>query len=288
MLVVRTVHEMQEHADRSRASGRRIVLVPTMGALHEGHLTLVREAFRHGNEVVVSIFVNPSQFGPGEDFGRYPRSLEQDMARLEAIDPGIVVFAPSVEEMYRGGEGENLTWVVVERLTEHLCGPHRPGHFRGVTTIVARLFLVCKPRAAVFGLKDAQQFVIIRRMVKDLLFDVEIVGVETVREPGGLAASSRNEYLQEDQRTRAVVLSKAISAARRLVESGERDGRAVVNAMEEELEKEPYAAVQYAELVDGESLQPVATLTPGEVVVAAVAAFFGETRLIDSAFVRVS
>lgn len=285
MEVIRTVREMQAHADARRREGRRLALVPTMGALHEGHLALVRTARAHADHVTVSIFVNPTQFGPNEDYARYPRQLEQDVAALEALEVD-VVFAPTVEEMYPDGPEANLTWVYVEKLDAHLCGRYRPGHFRGVTTIVAKLFNICKPHVAVFGLKDAQQFQIIRRMVRDLHYDIEMIGVPTVREPDGLALSSRNTYLSPEERKQAVVLSQAVEAARQAIEAGEQRPEAIVEAMRQILARAPLARVQYAEVVDAETLQPVARIRPGQRVLAGVAVFFGDTRLIDSVFVE--
>lgn len=287
MTIIHTIAEAQDRADRQRSAGRRLVLVPTMGALHRGHIALVREAFEHGDDVTVSIFVNPTQFAPGEDFERYPRTLEEDVDRLEEIDPGLTIFAPSAGEMYPGEPDENLTWVEVEQLDQTLCGRHREGHFRGVTTVVAKLFNACKPHAAVFGLKDAQQFVVIRRMAADLLWDVKVIGVPTVREPDGLAHSSRNAYLTEDHRRQAVVLSEAVNGAERLISRGEQHSEAIVESMLSRLRRAPEGRVQYVEVVDADSLQPVSRLHPGRCVLAAVAVFFGETRLIDSTFVRV-
>ncbi len=283
--MIRSVKAMQAHADARRREGRRLALVPTMGALHEGHLTLVRTARDHADHVTVSIFVNPTQFGPQEDYARYPRQLEQDIAALEALGVD-VVFAPTVEEMYPDGPEANLSWVYVEKLDTHLCGRYRPGHFRGVTTVVAKLFNICKPHLAVFGLKDAQQFQIIRRMVRDLHYDIELIGVPTVREPDGLALSSRNTYLSPEERTHAVVLSQAVEAARRAIEAGEQHPEAIVEAMRQILARAPLARVQYAEVVDAETLQPITRIQPGQRVLAGVAVFFGDTRLIDSVFVE--
>ncbi|MEX0747172.1 MAG: pantoate--beta-alanine ligase [Rhodothermales bacterium] len=286
MHLIHNVSEMQRHADAARAAGKRLVLVPTMGALHEGHFALVREGLRNGNEITVSIFVNPTQFGPGEDYSRYPRTLEDDLERLHEMESAITVFAPSVEEMYPGGTDTNLSWVEVERLDEHLCGRHRPGHFRGVATVVARLLNVCKPHVAIFGLKDAQQFVILNRMVKDLLFDVEVIGLPTVREADGLALSSRNAFLTPEERSRAVVIARAVEAGKRAIEGGARRAEDVTAKMRDILAGEPRARPQYVELVDAAMLQPISEITPGREVLAAAAVFFGQTRLIDSAFLR--
>ena len=258
-----------------------------MGALHDGHLALVREARKNGDDVTVSIFVNPTQFAPNEDFDRYPRTLESDVALLEEIDPEITVFAPSVETMYPSGVDRNMTWVEVDQLDQTLCGRHREGHFRGVTTVVIKLLNACKPHAAIFGLKDAQQFVIIKKMVEDLRLGVDVVGVPIVREQDGLAYSSRNAYLTSDQRRQAVALSQAVQGAERLVLEGEQRPQALVESMLLRLGSAEQGNVQYAEVVEADTLQPLDALRPGQHVLAAVAVFFGNTRLIDNAFVRV-
>ena len=290
MELLRTVDAMQAQADAARAEGQTLALVPTLGALHEGHLALVRRALNEADHVTVSVFVNPTQFGPGEDYDDYPRDLEGDRETLEALDVD-AMFAPSVEEMYPYADDEALpgplAWVDVERLDEHLCGAYREGHFQGVTTVVTKLFHACKPDVAVFGRKDAQQYVILQRLVEDLLFDIEIVGVPTVREPDGLAQSSRNEYLDPEEREQATVLYAAVTAAEEAIEGGEQAAEGVVGAMENELAAAPDADVQYAEVVDAHTLQPVDHLVPGQEVLAAVAVFFGETRLIDNTFVQV-
>lgn len=278
---------MQALSDEQRLSGKRLALVPTMGALHEGHLQLVRAARERADYVVVSIFVNPTQFGPNEDFARYPRTLDRDVEALVRENLADAVYAPSVEELYPGGAGEdNLTWVTVDRLDEHLCGAYRLNHFRGVTTVVTKLFIVCKPHVAVFGTKDAQQLQILKRMTRDLCFDIEIVGVQTVREPDGLALSSRNRYLNEEERSQAVVLSRAVGVAKSQIEGGELVPTAIVESMRRELGKAPLARVQYAEVVDVETLQPLEYIRPGQEVLAAVAVYFGNTRLIDNVFAR--
>lgn len=288
---IETVEAMQAYADQQRAEGHQIALVPTMGALHGGHLALVRAALDRADCVVVSIFVNPTQFGPDEDFEAYPRELDTDQHKLR--ERGVdIVFAPSVSEMYParadadGQSADSLSWVEVERLDEHLCGAHRPGHFRGVTTVVTKLFHACKPHVAVFGQKDAQQYVILQRMVQDLLFDIDIVGVPTVREPDGLAQSSRNAYLSPSERSQATVLHEAVETARTRIQEGEQQISAIVEAMLEKLEQAPDARVQYAEVVDAHTLQPVEHVRSEQHVLAAVAVFFGDTRLIDSAFIQ--
>jgi len=290
MELIRTVDAMQAHADAARADGHTLALVPTLGALHEGHLALVRTALEEADHVTVSVFVNPTQFGPDEDYDDYPRDLAGDRSKLEAVGVD-VLFAPSVEEMYPFVNDEALpgplAWVSVEHLDKHLCGAYREGHFRGVTTVVTKLFHACKPDIGVFGKKDAQQYVILRRLVEDLLFDIEILGVETVREPDGLAASSRNEYLGPNEREQATVLYEAVTAAEEAIEGGEQAAQAVVGAMQNVLAAAPEADVQYADVVDARTLQPVDHLSPGQEVLAAVAVLFGDTRLIDNTFVQV-
>jgi pantoate--beta-alanine ligase len=290
MDLLRTVDAMHAHADAARASGQTLALVPTLGALHDGHLALVRTALEKADHVTVSVFVNPTQFGPQEDYDEYPRDLDGDRATLEALGVD-AMFAPPVEEMYPFAENEALpnplSWVSIERLDAHLCGAHREGHFRGVTTVVTKLFHACTPDIGVFGKKDAQQYVILQRLVEALLLDIEIVGVPTVREPDGLAKSSRNEYLSPREREQASVLYEAVTAAQEAIEGGEQEARAVVGAMENLLATAPDADVQYADVVDAHTLQPVDHLASGQNVLAAVAVFFGDTRLIDSAFVEV-
>jgi pantoate--beta-alanine ligase len=276
---------MQAEADRARQAGRRLALVPTMGALHAGHLSLVDEARRRvGPEghVVVSVFVNPTQFGPGEDFDAYPRTLAADLGALSGLDaPPDAVFAPTAEAMYPLGL-PTLTSVRVDQLGSRLCGAHRPGHFDGVTTVVTKLFLACRPHVAIFGQKDAQQLAILRRMTAELGFGIEIVGAPIVRETDGLALSSRNRYLADEERRQAVVLSRALRAVREAAEQGERSGTALVRIMTDEIGVAPMARVQYAELVDAATLQPLDHLQPEQDVLAAVAVYFGRTRLIDN------
>jgi pantoate--beta-alanine ligase len=289
MDIIRTVDAMQAHADARRCEGHTQALVPTMGALHDGHFALVRTALDRAEHVVVSIFVNPTQFGPDEDYGRYPRDLEADRDALAEMGVD-AIFAPPVDEMYphadraAGDIGQRL-WVEPTQLDEHLCGRYRPGHFRGVTTVVTKLFNVCKPDVVVFGRKDAQQLVILQRMVDDLGFDIDVVGVPTVREEDGLACSSRNQYLSDSERAQAVVLSEAVQTARERIQEGEQAGNAVVRAMRKTLGQAPDAEIQYAQVVDAHTLQPVDRIAPGQEVLAAVAVYFGDTRLIDNAFV---
>ncbi|HXF51082.1 MAG TPA: pantoate--beta-alanine ligase [Dehalococcoidia bacterium] len=252
--------------------------VPTMGYLHDGHLALVRRARAENDHVVVSIFVNPTQFGPNEDYARYPRDPERDLAmlRAEGVD---VVFMPSVEEMYPEGFA---TYVNVERLTERLEGAHRPGHFRGVTTVVTKLFNVLQAHRAYFGQKDAQQLIVIRRMTRDLAFPVEIVDVPTVREPDGLAMSSRNVYLSPDERRAATVLFRALERARELWGAGVRDGSRLRAAMREVVESEPLARADYVSVADPETLEELNTIEGR--ALASLAVRLGSTRLIDCAW----
>jgi pantoate--beta-alanine ligase len=280
--IVERVSDLQRWADAERAAGHRIALVPTMGSFHEGHLTLVHLAREQGDRVVVSIFVNPTQFGPSEDYERYPRELEQDLAKLRATSVD-VVFTPPVEDMYPEGEA---TWVEVERLTDGMCGPFRPGHFRGVTTIVARLLQAAKPHVAVFGEKDYQQLQVIRRMVRDLRIDVEVVAGATVREADGLAMSSRNAYLSRDARAQALALFAGLLEGRDLAGAGERDASRLVARVRDRIEKEPLAHVQYVELRDAGSLEPLSRLDRRAVL--AVAVLVDGTRLIDNIILEAS
>ena len=285
MNLTHTVDAMQAEAERARCDGRRLALVPTMGALHDGHRALVRRAKREADHVTVSIFVNPTQFAPDEDLDAYPRNLDGDLETLDALGGVDAVFAPSVEDMYP--LGAPTTWVEVEGLTDMLNGRYREGHFRGVTTVVTKLFNACRPHVGVFGEKDAQQLVILRRMAEELCFGVEVVGVPTQREADGLACSSRNAYLTDEERAQAPVLSEAVAEARALIAGAteEQPAEAVVRRMRNILDGAPLAEPQYVAVVDARSLQPVETLRPGDDVLAAMAVFFGDTRLIDNAFV---
>lgn len=273
MHVATTVAEMR--ALRRTMSGDA-GFVPTMGYLHEGHLSLVRAARTANPNVVASIFVNPTQFGPGEDFERYPRDEARDLSLLcdERVD---VVFMPSVEEMYPDGAS---TFVEVEGITDVLEGAHRPGHFRGVTTVVAKLFNIVQPARAYFGRKDAQQLAVVRKMVRDLRFDIEIVGLPTVREPDGLAMSSRNAYLSPEERKTALVLSKALGRAKERFDDGIRDAEALRSAMNELLGAEPLARVDYVSVANSETLRELKQIDDGALVSMAVR--IGNTRLIDN------
>ncbi|HXG50078.1 MAG TPA: pantoate--beta-alanine ligase [candidate division Zixibacteria bacterium] len=276
MLLLERIEEMRGWSEEARRAGRRIGFVPTMGFLHEGHLALVREARRRADRVVVSIFVNPTQFGPNEDFASYPRDLERDRRLLEceAVD---VLFHPKAEEIYPGGD---QTRVEVELLSSPLCGAFRPGHFRGVATVLVKLFNIVRPHMAVFGRKDFQQLQLVRRLVKDLAYDIEIVGHATVREPDGLAMSSRNVYLAPEERRAALSLSRSLLAARCLARQGERRGSAVVAAVRDAIANEPLAQIEYVKLCDPETLEDIEEI--GESALLALAVRIGKTRLIDN------
>ncbi len=276
MDVVRTVAAARDRRRADRGAGRRVALVPTMGALHDGHLSLVRRAGELADSVWASVFVNPAQFGPGEDFERYPRSLDRDLELLAAAGAA-VVFAPSTSEMYPRPPVVSISF---EPLDRPLCGAHRPGHFAGVGLVVAKLLHIVEPDVAVFGQKDAQQALLIRRLVADLDLPVEIEVAPTVREPDGVAMSSRNALLAPQDRRAAPALFQALQAGRRLVEAGERDPAAVTAAMRAVVAAEPRLELDYAECVDREDLSTPATVT-GPVLLA-VAARAGGTRLIDN------
>jgi pantoate--beta-alanine ligase len=278
--IIHTIEWMKQAARQARAEGRVIGLVPTMGALHAGHLSLVEAARRDTSPVVVSIFVNPKQFGPNEDLSKYPRSIESDQAHLERMGVDFV-FAPSVEEMYPQGF---RTSVSVEALSDRLEGRIRPGHFRGVATVVLKLLEIVAPRFAYFGRKDAQQLRIIRQMAADLALDTEIVSCPIVRESDGLAMSSRNAYLSATERRAASVLYRTLDSARHAITGGERDAARLVQAMRAVLSGEPLAVPDYAEIVDADSLEPVTFLRNACLVLLAVR--IGATRLIDNMLIE--
>ena len=274
--VIRTVAELRAWSRAARKSGQSIGLVPTMGALHEGHLSLVRAAKAGCDSVAASIFVNPTQFGPNEDFSKYPRTWDADCALLEAegVD---VIFAPAPEEVYRAGAA---TFVEVAGLSERLDGASRPGHFRGVATVVAKLFIAAEPDRTYFGQKDAAQVAVLRRMVADLDLPVELVVCPIVREPDGLAMSSRNRYLSAEERRQALVLSRALRTVQELAGSGERRTQVLIEAAQRVFASEPAVRVDYVAAVDWATLEAVDVLAPGTLF--AVAAFVGTTRLIDN------
>jgi len=281
MKIINEITEMQKQANLLRSQGTRIGLVPTMGSLHEGHLSLVGEAKRHSDIVVMSIFVNPTQFGPNEDFEDYPRDFDRD-ADLAASVGCDIIFYPDWRDVY---PELYLTYATVEKITRVLCGVSRPTHFRGVTTIVAKLFNIVKPHVAVLGQKDAQQAIVIKRMVADLNFDIEIIVAPIIREKDGLAMSSRNTYLTPAHRVQAVVLYQSLMEAKRMIDNGERNASTIQVRMRAMIEQQPDAVIDYIEIVDTTNLEPQTKLR-GEVLIA-VAVQVGKPRLIDNIIIRV-
>lgn len=267
---------MREASNEARSKGKKVVLVPTMGFLHDGHRALLERGRAEGEFLVMSLFVNPSQFGPGEDFASYPRDLDRDLeiASEEGVE---IVFAPDAGEMYPPGFS---TWVEVEGLSGKLCGAARPGHFRGVATVVSKLFSAVQPQKAVFGLKDFQQFRIIERMARDLDLPVDIIGVETVREPDGLAMSSRNTYLGPDERKAARAIPVSLRAARDAVGAGVRESGKIIEIVKNIMEKEPLAVIEYIKVCSGDSLEDTEEAESGSVLFIAVR--IGRARLIDN------
>ncbi|MFT5365367.1 MAG: pantoate--beta-alanine ligase [Candidatus Latescibacterota bacterium] len=279
--VIRTVSQMHHVANQLRQEGVRIGLVPTMGYLHKGHLSLITRALQDADQVVVSIFVNPIQFGPKEDLAAYPRDLSRDLALIEDAGASFA-YVPETEEMYPEGFA---TYIDVEGLTDRLCGVSRPGHFRGVTTVVAKLFTAVKPHVAVFGQKDAQQVLVIQHMVRDLNLDVDVVVAPTVRESDGLAKSSRNVYLTPEEREEAPVLYRALQRGKALIEEGVREPDVVLGAIRAMIADAPLAQTDYIEAVDMDRLVPLSILS-GRVLLA-VAVYFGKARLIDNIWVKI-
>ena len=276
MRIIEHITEMRIWSDAERRAGRTMCFVPTMGFLHEGHLQLVRDGKKRADRLVVSIFVNPAQFSPHEDFSGYPRDFGRDRELLEkqSVD---VLFHPSVADMF---PDDSQTWVQVEKLSKPLCGAFRPGHFQGVATVVAKFFNIIQPHIAVFGCKDFQQLQVIRRMARDLRFAVEIIGHPTVREPDGLAMSSRNAYLNPAERRAALCLSRSLSEADKLVKSGERRTDVILDRVRRGIAAEPLARLEYASLCDAETLAEIAELHRTAVV--ALAVWIGKARLIDN------
>ena len=276
MQIAYTIKEVREQVKAWKKEGLTVGLVPTMGYLHEGHASLIKKAVEDNDRVVTSIFVNPTQFAPTEDLESYPRDLEKDSRLCESLGVNLI-FHPEPEEMYAP---DFCTWVDMDVLSKTLCGKSRPIHFRGVCTVVSKLFYIVTPDRAYFGQKDAQQLAIIRRMVRDLNMDIEIVGCPIVREEDGLAKSSRNTYLNEEERKAALVLSQSIFLGQKMVREGETDAAKIKAAMTEKIQSEPLARIDYVEIVDGLSMQPVDTVKSP--TLAAIAVYIGKTRLIDN------
>ncbi|MGL4741717.1 MAG: pantoate--beta-alanine ligase [Sarcina sp.] len=276
MIVVDRIKEVREFTKKSIIDQESIGYVPTMGFLHEGHKSLIDKARKENDKVVVSIFVNPTQFGAGEDLDAYPRDLERDLelCKNAGVD---IVFVPQAAEMYFK---DATTKISMETLSEELCGKSRPVHFGGVCTVVAKLFNIVNPTRAYFGEKDAQQLAIIKRMVRDLNFDVEIIGCPIVRESDGLAKSSRNTYLSKEERTAAVVLHKSLEIAKTIIENGERNVSVIIENIERVIKSEKLAKIDYIEVVDSKSIQKVEIVE--EDVLVAIAIYIGKTRLIDN------
>ena len=277
MQIIFELKEMQSRAEALRVAGKRLGCVPTMGALHEGHLELMREAKRRADAVAASVFVNPTQFAPTEDLAKYPRDREGDLRKMESAGVDIAFF-PTAEAMYPKGA---QTWVTVEGIAQELEGASRPNHFRGVTTVVMKLFHLMKPHVSVFGQKDYQQLKVIERMAKDLDLDIEIIAHPTVREPDGLAMSSRNRYLNPEERQQATALIRAIQRAQELVKKGERDPKRLVEEAQRIITAEPLAKIDYLEVRDPETLKPIHRIENSARMLLAVR--FGATRLIDNA-----
>jgi pantoate--beta-alanine ligase len=276
--VIQEIPEMQRLADRLRAEGKRIGVVPTMGYLHEGHLSLIRIARQHAGVVITTIFVNPTQFGPTEDFERYPRDLVRDTALTESAGTSYI-FAPETKAMF---SAEHRTYINVERFDSLLEGKSRPGHFRGVATVVAKLFNITKPNVAVFGQKDAQQIVVIRQIMKDLNFDIDLIVAPTVRENDGLALSSRNSYLSPQQRNEAPVLFRSLKMAEQLIRDGENDSTRIINAMRGLISSQSSGLIDYISIADGRTLEEQETSKGRRPLLISLAVRFGSTRLIDN------
>ena len=278
MDMIRSVSEMQQKVMSARTAGQTISFVPTMGFLHQGHLSLLEEGRKRGDLLVLSIFVNPTQFGQGEDFDDYPRDLQQDseLAKKAGVD---IIFAPEAADMYPSGYA---TYVDVEGITESLCGASRPGHFRGVCTVVSKLFNIIQPHVALFGNKDFQQLAVIKRMTLDMNLPVEILGMPIFREPDGLAMSSRNVYLTPDQRRQALLLSQSLLQAKQLVSSGKIDSAEIILELQKNIKKQPDARIDYIQICHQLTLQDQTHIDADSVLLLAV--YFGKTRLIDNGF----
>ncbi|MCX5849081.1 MAG: pantoate--beta-alanine ligase [Deltaproteobacteria bacterium] len=276
MKVIKSVEKMQSFSESLRLQGERIAFVPTMGYFHEGHLCLMKEAKKMADCVVVSIYVNPSQFGPKEDFSKYPRDLERDLKMAESVGVDVIFYPPD-KEMYPAGY---QTYVDVEEVTQNLCGMSRPGHFRGVTTVCNKLFNIVKPHIAIFGKKDFQQYISIKRMVDDLNLDLQIIGFPTVREADGPAMSSRNKYLKKNERPSALTLFRALKLAQKLYSNGEKKSSVIIKEVEKLIKKVPYTEIDYIKICSTETLRDVDKVKNQTVM--ALAVKVGTTRLIDN------
>ena len=279
MKIVSSVEEVRAAVKAWRSEGLTVGLVPTMGYLHEGHQSLIANSVKDNDRTVVSVFVNPIQFGPNEDLATYPRDLDRDAKLCEETGADLI-FHPEKENMY---DDDFCTYIDMDSVTKNLCGKTRPTHFRGVCTVVGKLFNIVAPDKAYFGQKDAQQLAVIRRMVRDLNFDLEIVGCPIIREEDGLAKSSRNTYLSPEERQAALVLSRSLTEGKKLIESGEKDANKITSAIKNVIESEPLAKIDYVEAVDFDSIEPIETI--GENTLIAIAVYIGTTRLIDNIIV---
>ncbi|RDY29339.1 pantoate--beta-alanine ligase [Romboutsia weinsteinii] len=276
MIILNTIEEIREQVKKFKNEGLSVGLVPTMGYLHEGHESLIKRASKENDKVVVSIFINPTQFGENEDLDSYPRDLERDTIICENAGADII-FNPNKEEIYNN---DFSTFVEMNNLSNELCGKSRPTHFGGVCTVVSKLFNIVKPDKAYFGQKDAQQLAIIKRMVIDLNFDVEVIGCPIIREKDGLAKSSRNSYLSEEERKIATILNKALNHAKKIIFDGEKNSNIIVEAIKEVINKEPRATIDYIEVVDSVSIKPIEYIEMS--VLVAIAVYIGKARLIDN------
>lgn len=276
MKIINNIKEIRKQVKDWKNDGLSVALVPTMGYLHEGHESLIKKASEDNDKVIVSIFVNPMQFGINEDLSTYPRNIDRDSDICEKNGASLI-FNPSVEEMYTDGFS---TFVDLNNLTSGLCGKSRPTHFRGVCTVVSKLFNIINPDKAYFGQKDAQQLSIIKQMVTDLNFDIEIVSCPIVREADGLAKSSRNTYLSKEERQASTIINKSLKKAKALIKSGERDSKNIIDFIKNEINKEPLAKIDYVSIVDNNTIKSITTVEEGSLI--AVAVFIGNTRLIDN------
>jgi pantoate--beta-alanine ligase len=277
MKIIESINEMQSYSESRRLQGGKIAFVPTMGYFHEGHLSLMKEAKKMADCVVVSIYVNPTQFGPKEDFSKYPRNFDRDLKMADSVNVD-VIFYPSNDEMY---PANYQTYVNVEKVTQNLCGISRPGHFCGVTTVCCKLFNIVKPHIAIFGKKDFQQFVAIKSMITDLNLDLQIIGLATVREEGGLAMSSRNVYLKKDERSSALTLVGALKLAQKLYTDGERQSSVIIKEAKKLINTSSYTDIEYIKICDTATLDDVDEINDEAVI--ALAVKVGKTRLIDNA-----